>query len=408
MTAVYLDGMYHLNLNNHVNVEKTRQIIKFFWSQGLYTIAFGSNASKNLYIDYTTETFPDFSDCEGFMGYLVWDEPETDSFDELASFANNFESVYAGTNTTFMTNLLPSYATIFNPTATNWWSATLDSLDKDAYKAYVEGYCTTVLSEIQGEKWLSMDSYPINADETLTANFLFDLAVLKYYSMQYDAHAHVALQSSGWTEDGNATKNRMPTEAEMRMQAYAAMAFGVDSISWWSYSDKREDNQRNPTDSDEYYNRFANVNKELSAISAVYSAFDWKGVILGAGKDNGKIFNEDADYTAYDAVKGQIGDYELSVGDTKLLSGVSTNKTNWNYLMGVMEDMSGNEGYVICNYNSHEEDRAQTLTLTFNKNVTEVVIYRGGVAQTVSVNDKTLTISLATGEGVIVLPSKIG
>jgi hypothetical protein len=226
--------------------------------------------------------------------------------------------------------------------------------------------------------------------------------------MQYDAHAHVALQSSGWTEEDNTTKNRMPTEAEMRMQAYAAMAFGMDSISWWSYSDKRNDNQENPTDNDDYYTRFANVNNELSAISAIYSAFDWKGVILGAGKDNGSFLSKDKDYDAYNAVKGQIGDYELSVGDTKLLSGVSTNKTNWNYLMGVMEDMSGNEGYVICNYNSHEEDRAQTLTLTFNKNVTEVVIYRGGVAQTVSVNDKTLTISLATGEGVIVLPSKIG
>jgi hypothetical protein len=200
----------------------------------------------------------------------------------------------------------------------------------------------------------------------------------------------------------------MPTEAEMRMQAYAAMAFGVDSISWWSYSDKREDNQMNPTDNDEYYERFANVNKELSAISAVYSAFDWKGVILGAGKNNGTTFNKDEDYEAYNLVRGQIGSYELSVSDTKLLSKVETNKGNWNYLMGVMEDMNGNEGYVLCNYNSHEEDRAQKITLTFKSNVTEVVIYRGGVATTVSVSNKTLTIDLATGEGVIVLPSKLG
>ena len=76
--------------------------------------------------------------------------------------------------------------------------------------------------------------------------------------------------------------------------------------------------------------------------------------------------------------------------------------------MGVMEDMNGNEGYVLCNYNSHEEDRAQTITITFESNVTEVVIYRGGVAETVTVSNKTLAISLATGEGVIVLPSKLG
>ena len=191
------------------------------------------------------------------------------------------------------------------------------------------------------------------------------------------------------------------------MQAYAAMAFGVDSISWWSYSDKREDNQKNPTDNDEYYTYFANVNNELAAISAVYASFDWKGVILGAGKNNGGLFDKDNDYEAYNLVKGQIGAYELTASDTKHLASVSTNKTNWNYLMGVMQDMNGNEGYVLCNYNSHEEDRAQTITLTF-KNITEVVIYRGGVAQTVSVTNNTLAIELATGEGVIVLPSKLG
>lgn len=78
----------------------------------------------------------------------------------------------------------------------------------------------------------------------------------------------------------------------------------------------------------EYYNRFANVNKELNAISAVYASFNWKGVILGAGKDNGSIFSSDDDYEAYNLVKGQIGVYELTASDTKHLASVSTNKTN--------------------------------------------------------------------------------
>jgi hypothetical protein len=45
--------------------------------------------------------------------------------------------------------------------------------------------------------------------------------------------------------------------------------------------------------------------------------------------------------------------------------------------------------------------------LTFDSNVTEVVIYRNGVAETLSVSNKKLAISLATGGGVIVLPSKL-
>ena len=404
--SVYLDGAHHIDLNNDKNIEKTRQIIEFFWSQGLYTIAFGSNAGENQYIDYSAKEYPDFAECEGFIGFLVWDEPNLSNMETLAEYARNFNVRYAGTDTTFMVNLLPSYASDFNGT-TNWWESSIDSLDKNAYKNYLQTYCNTVLSQVQGEKWLSMDSYPVNEDESLTANFLFDLAMLKYYSIQAGAHSHAVLQSSGWVE-GNSTKDRMPTEEEMRMQAYAAMAFGIDSISWWSYSDKREDNQKNPTDNDDYYTRFANVNNELAKISAVYASFNWKGVILGMGKDNGILFTSDDDYEAYNLVKGQIGGYELTASDTKHLASVSTNKTDWNYLMGVMQDMNGNEGYVLCNYNAHDEDRAQKITLTFDSNVTEVIVYRGGEAETVSVTNKTLAINLATGEGVIILPSKLG
>ena len=411
MKAVYLDGAHHLTLNTVENIEKTRQIIKFFWSQGLYTIAFQANAAGNLHVDYAEEGYPDFSDCEGFMGFLAWDEPTLDYMATIAEQARKFEEAYAGTGVTFMVNLLPSYAGMFNGT-THWWESQIDTLKKDDFKAYLQAYCEQVLSQVSGEKWLSLDTYPIQEDQSLLAYFLFDLGMLKLYAEKYDAHAHAVLQSSGWTDSG---KNRMPNKEELLMQAYTAMAFGVDSISWWSYSDKREDNQKNPTDNDEYYQYFAEANNELTAISKVYGAFDWKGVIIGMGAEKEKTgsglfpsYTYNDDYDAYNTVKGQMEGYELSVTDTKYLASVSGSVTTYNYLMGVMEDAHGNEGYVLCNYNSFEENRAQTITLTFDSNVTEVVIYRGGVAQTVSVTNKTLAVELATGEGVIILPSKLG
>ncbi len=415
--VVNLTGKNLLVLNTQEAVEKTRQIIKFFWSQGLKTVAFAANNFENMNVDFTVLGTPDFSDCEGFIGFLHWDEPtENDTImSKLADLAIEFDKIYAGTDVTYMNNLLPSYASYFQKESSSWFGNST-TLDKDAYKAYIEEYCTKVLSQVKGEKWLSVDTYPINADKSLHDTFLFDLGMIKYYALQYDAHAHVALQSSGFANSADDSKKRIPTEAEMRMQAYAALAFGMDSISWFTYSPSGSDietfytfvdNDGNITDQTAY-DAFTTVNKELNAIGAVYSAFDWKGVILGAGKDNGNIFSSDQDYDAFETVSGQIGDYELSVSDTKHLSSVATNKTNWNYLMGVMEDKNGNEGYVLCNYNSHEEDRFQTITLTFASNVTEVVIYRGGVAETVSVLNKTLTVNLATGEGVIILPSKLG
>ena len=418
--VVNLTGKNLLVLNTQEAIEKTHQIIKFFWSQGLKTVAFAANNVENFNTDFTQIGTPDFSDCEGFIGFIHWDEPTEDdtTMSKLADLAIQFNNVYAGSDVTYMNNLLPSYAPYFQTTETNWWGGSSTTLDKEAYKAYVEEYCTKVLSQVKGEKWLSVDSYPINKDYSLHDTFLLDLGVIKYYAMEYGAHAHVALQSSGFSTADNDTKARIPTEAEMRMQAYAALAFGMDSISWFTYSPSASgsetfytfvDNDGNIIDQTAY-DAFTNVNKELAAIGAVYSAFEWKGIILGAGKNNDGLFSDDTDYNAFETVSGQIGDYELSATDTKHLSSVATNKTEWNYLMSVMQDANGNEGYVLCNYNDTSTNRAQTITLTFESNVTEVVIYRGGVAQEpirVS-DDKTIEIELATGEGVIVLPSKLG
>ena len=307
--VVNLTGINLLVLNTQEAIEKTHQIIEFFWSQGLKTVAFAANNVENFNTDFTQIGTPDFSDCEGFIGFLHWDEPTEDdtTMSKLADLAIQFNNVYAGSDVMYMNNLLPSYAPYFQTTTTNWWGGSSTTLDKAAFKAYVEEYCDKVLSQVKGEKWLSIDSYPINKDYSLHDTFLLDLGVIKYYAMQYGAHAHVALQSSGFGTDDNDTKSRIPTEAEMRMQAYAALAFGMDSISWFTYSPSASGSETFYTFVDNdgniinqtAYDAFAKVNKELAAIGAVYNAFEWKGIILGRGEKNDPIAvdykNEDYD-----------------------------------------------------------------------------------------------------------------
>ena len=299
-----------------------------------------------------------------------------------------------------MNNLLPSY-----------WSEITDkngNVDTAKYKAYLETYCETVLSAVKGEKWLSVDSYPINADGTLVKNFLFDIAMVKYYSEKYDATSNMIIQASaGWSD----SQNRKVSEEEMRMQAYAAMAFGIENISWWTYGNWGDTATLTSPHSDEAtYTAFKNVNNELLAFDEVYKAFTWKGVILGATSRNG--YGD-----AYTLVRGQIDNYELQASDTRLLASVATDSKNYNYLMGVMQDKNANEAYVLCNYNAvynsilsilYEKNTSQTITLTFAKNVTKAIIYRGGVATEVEVSNQTLQVALGRGEGVMVVPSQIG
>ena len=404
-------------MNTDAGVEKTRKLINFFWSQGLKTIAFmGVNADKinSMAVDFTQTGTPDFSDCPGFIGFLHWDEPSYNNADitnKLAALAMQFDTMYAGTGVAYINNLYPSYASGLTNVST--------------YKKYVEDYCKNVLSKVNGEKWLSVDTYPVYEDYSLESSFLFDLGVIKTYSLQYGAKSHVALQSSGFSG-----KDRIPTEDEMRMQAYAALAFGFDSISWFSYSPSGSesetfntfvDNAGNIID-ETAYNAFSNVNNELATIAPVYSAFEWKGVILGIGSSN---TSKNPDYTAYNRVKGQLSvggkDYELSASNTKLISSISKSG-NYNYLMSVMEDKNGNEGYVLCNYNCFKENdswinplknpKDVTVTLNFNtingKTVKEVIIYNKGVASTQTVESGKLQIDLKHAEGLIVLPSKLG
>ena len=415
---VNLTGANILTIENEKNIQKTREMIRFFNSQGLKTVVFANNGASNNNVNLVAKGYPDFSDCDGFIGFLAWDEPYNteDAMATLADFANAFEIVYAGTEVTFMVNLLPSYADIFYDT-----EGKNKVLNPEAFKEYLQMYCDTVLSQIDdGEKWLSLDTYPILKDYSLLQNFLFDLAMLKKTAVENDAHAHVALQSSGWSVGTNDSKSRIPTEAEMRMQAYAAMAFGMNSISWYTYTPSNVntgntfvDNNGNIVN-ETAYNAFAKVNKEIAEVGKVYSAFDWKGIIVGAGKDNGTTvmgvtISTDDDYQACALAANHLGAYKLSAASTKLVASVSTNKTDWNYLMSVMEDKNGNEGYVLCNYNSCKNNMQQTITISFKENVTKAMIYQGADEgwKTVDVANQQLTITLATGAGAFVLPSQL-
>ena len=75
----------------------------------------------------------------------------------------------------------------------------------------------------------------------------------------------------------------------------------------------------------------------------------------------------------------------------------------------IMEDKNGNEGYVLCNYNSCKNNMQQTITVSFKENVTKAMIYQGADEgwKTVDVANQQLTITLATGAGAFVLPSQL-
>ena len=398
-TTVNLAGRNNININSEANVEAMKQIIAMFNRNGLKSVVYTSNATNSEMFGNTT--LPDFSDCAGFAGLLVWDEPlpTTAAMNRLAEYAVWFNEVY-GESTgemPFMVNLFPSYAPCFE-NATG---------DYKTYADYIKAYCDIVLSKVNGTKSLSTDTYPIMADGTLKENFLYDLAVLKAYGMDYDAFVHACLQSSGWGE-GNTTQNKAPTEEQMRLQLYTALAFGMDSVSWYTYSPSNDNiTNQSPVDfagnkNEAIYNAMQAVNADLATFGALYKMYDWKGVIMSSPAKGG-LFNigRDAQYNAYDKVKSEslFAKYLLSASNTKHFSSVSG---SGNYIIGVMEDKNGNEALTVVNYSAIKDNKALSLTLTGTETA-NYTIYVNGVAREVTIGTSGYTLNLQPGQGAFIV-----
>lgn len=126
------------------------QRVELFEQNGLKSAVYCSNYTKGgadgkgaSWWDFDMTGMPDFSDSEGFYGSLVWDEPYPEVMTKIASYAEMFNETYSGTDAVFMVNLYPSYAGIFS---------------SGGYSDYLKNYCETVLSVVDGTKYLSVDS----------------------------------------------------------------------------------------------------------------------------------------------------------------------------------------------------------------------------------------------------------
>ncbi len=395
-TVVLGGGDYGVQLTSEANIAVTRNIIDMFYRNGIKSIVWTGNWSDTE--EYAFETLPDFSNHEGFAGFFTWDEPKpmTAAMNTLAEYADWYKAAYGADAAPFMVNLLPSYAYF-------------EDNDYESYSAYVKAYCDIVLSEFDGTeytKYLSVDSYPIKADGTLRDTFLYDWAVLKAYAMQYGAEMHTVLQGCGFEDDSNGTTyNKAPTEEQMRLQLYTALAFGADSISWWSYYPLNVvvDGALNADGTTtEVYNDMKTVNNELATFGSLFKNYDWKGVIMSSPDSGFFGINADAQYQAYKKVKNEslFSQYLLSASNTSSFSSISGSGSN--HIVSVMEDADGNEAFVAVNYAAVKDSKTLSLTFTGNT-IGQYAIYKNGEMETVTIGTSGYTLTLAPGEGAFIV-----
>lgn len=196
-----------------------------------------------------------FSRHPALYGYMIRDEPSARIFPQLGRVAREFERLDPQHDV--CVNLFPIYASS-------------EQLGVDDYEVYLQKYLTTVRPPA-----LCYDHYPFMKRTGDRKDFFQNLEIARRVCLQHDTPLWIVVLS-GWWEHF-----RTPTDAELRWQAYGALAYGIQGISYFTYSPAKEgyasvvDYSGTPQS---MYESIKQLNRELSVLGTRLASMHSVGV----------------------------------------------------------------------------------------------------------------------------------
>ena len=335
---------------------------------------------------------------------MALDEPSKAEITSMAQQVEWWNQNADGRN--FYCNLYPSFAQV------------VQSEFNGDYASYLKYYCDNVLNNLTtGEKWLSADRYPLTYDndgnKCLDNAWLSDVQILANVAKQYKnvkTNFFIQTMPYGIKEDGSpngaiyGSRDRVPTYEDIRMQEYALAAFGYDGISLFCYAtplvgfefaESQEAMISRSGEKTGIYESVKKANSEILAFDHVLQQFDWIGT-----------FTNDAGQTNDDKPRTQNSSFRLlnriSVKSVLSLNSVTTSRDT---LFGYFNDVDGNDGIMVVNYNETTLNLTDEVTLNFDSSkYNKAICYVGGKKQVVNLSSGKLNLELGVGEGVFVIP----
>ena len=335
---------------------------------------------------------------------MALDEPSKAEITSMAQQVEWWNQNADGRN--FYCNLYPSFAQVVQ-----------NEFNGD-YASYLKYYCDNVLNNLTtGEKWLSADRYPLTYDndgnKCLDNAWLSDVQILANVAKQYKnvkTNFFIQTMPYGIKEDGSpngaiyGSRDRIPTYEDIRMQEYALAAFGYDGISLFCYAtplvgfefaESQEAMISRSGEKTGIYESVKKANSEILAFDHVLQQFDWIGT-----------FTNDAGQTNDDKPRTQNSSFRLlnriSVKSVLSLNSVTTSRDT---LFGYFNDVDGNDGIMVVNYNETSLNLTDEVTLNFDSSkYNKAICYVGGKKQVVNLSSGKLNLELGVGEGVFVIP----
>ena len=157
-----------------------------------------------------------FGDNPALAGLNLYDEPGSSLFGILA-VARRALQRQAPRELPYI-NVWPSYASS-------------SALGTTSYEGYLERYMSRVHPPI-----LSFDHYPLLSGGGITADYFYNWATIREFSLKYGVPSWVFIQSVGFeSRYWGFQDRRRPNEAEIRWQVNVSLAYGAKGIQYFTY-----------------------------------------------------------------------------------------------------------------------------------------------------------------------------
>lgn len=343
--------------------------------------------------DWDGETIPEYAEYPALKGFLLFDEPDSTRFRDLAELKDQFETVMPE-DLMFFVNIFPAscgYESLFG---NDYDPSRVD------YETFYQNYfMDTVAPEI-----LSYDGYALQEGGYIRQSYFYNFDIAGYRAKQDGVPFWYTLCSSGhWTTDGRYVT---PTEKELRWQMLLGMTYGAKALNHYVLCspDEGDDNMLTyaswePT---AVYDAVKAVNQEFRSWDDIYMSYQWVGTAkYDAGVEQGK------GNIMLTSLK-----YDIPFTETGVLTGVQSNE---DLLIGVFEK-DGQNGYMITNAGStkpsdkwlqlyFEMAPAQvTLQLAEGSYRCAAVIHQGSITYVPVNEDNTVNLTVDAYDGAFVIP----
>ena len=269
-----------------------------------------------------------------------------------------------------------------------------DEYTRQRYDAMLEYYFEN-LAPLLG--YVCYDHYPLMQSSAafISPTHLLNLEMMANYCKEYD----VELRSFLWSKTVATGHRAIIGANDLRLQAYANLAFGVREMPYYTYfnyyapgedgGDCLIDCQTGARTKAYYWAK--QVNNEIHSFEQAYLNFEWEGSM----------------YFDSGIRSQQFALLETSMSSHERLTDI---QANTDVLVGVFSDEDGingaRDGFIVMNYSDpYYEKRGDTknVVLTF-EDATHVLVYKDGKQYVAELTEGKLSMYLEAGEGVFVVP----